>query len=199
MAMRYSYDWFIRQFNQAKDTAEDFLLSVEEAYFLKRPAEHQWCIAESYQHLIKFGYIYHQNIASHLSGNNTRTDSADKAFPPRWFWKKVADYFEPPYRLRLKTISSMEPDITADYNRREVLDEFMNLQDYFIVQLKEAKNKQIDLSGTKIPHPVVTLLKLTFPEYYQLTLAHQRRHQWQAEQTLLALKKEDGKADSGRR
>lgn len=188
MIKQYSYDWYIQQFAQAKKTAEEFLLTLDEAYFLKPPAEKKWCIAESYHHLIKFGDIYYQNIASHLPKNKSKVDDTDKVFPPRWIWKKAADFFEPPYSIRLKTVSSMEPDTSVRYNRIELLDEFMNLQDRFISQLKHAKRDQIDLGRANIPHPMIKFLKLTLSEYYQITLAHQRRHQWQAEQTLSALK-----------
>lgn len=195
MILQYSCDWYIQQFDQAKETAEEFLLSVDEAHFLQPPAENRWCIAESYGHLVKFGTIYHQNLARGLQKDITEIEEMNQAFPPRWIWKKAADFFEPPYSIRLKTLSSMKPEAIADYNRLELLDEFMNLQDQFILQLEHAKNKHIDLSSTKIPHPVLSLLKLTISEYYLLTAAHQRRHQWQAEQTLSAVKEKFGKTE----
>ncbi len=78
----------------------------------------------------------------------------------------------------------MEPESTADYNRVELLDEFIELQDKFTAQLEHAKKEHVDLGGTKISHPIVGFLKLTLSEYYLLTIAHQHRHHWQAEQTL---------------
>lgn len=188
MILRYSYDWYIKQFSQAKETAEDFLLSVNESYFLRPPAKNKWSIAECYNHLIKFGYIYHRNLSRGLQKNAVRLGDVEQAFPPRWIWKKAADFFEPPYSIRLKTLTPMKPEVTVDYNRIELLDEFLNLQDQFITQLVHAKNKRINLNGSKISHPILSFLKLTFSEYYLLTLAHQRRHQWQAEQTLAAIK-----------
>lgn len=188
MILRYSFDWYIQQFDEAKETAENFLLSVDDSYFLKPPAQNKWCVAECYHHLIKFGYIYHRNLSRALQKHRNRVHNVDQSFRPRWLWKKTADFFEPPYSIRLKTMSSMEPEVTADYNRLELLDEFMELQDQFIAQLEHAKNEHIDLGGTKISHPVIGFLKLTFSEYYLLTIAHQRRHHWQAEQTLSAVR-----------
>lgn len=188
MILRYSYDWYIKQFDEAKETAEHFLLSVDDAYFLKPSARNRWSVAECYHHLIKFGHIYHRNLARGLQQNRKRIHNVDQSFRPRWLWKKAADFLEPPYALRLKTMSSMKPEVTSDYNRFKLLDEFMELQDQFIVQLEHAKNNYVDLSGTKISHPIVSFLKLTFSEYYLLTVAHQRRHHWQAEQTLSVVK-----------
>ncbi|SMO70954.1 DinB family protein [Fodinibius sediminis] len=187
MILRYSYDWFIQQFEQAGETAETFLLSVDEAHFLQSPSAQQWSIAECYHHLIKFGNIYHRNLDRRLSGNPATTNDIDQDFPPRWFWKKVADFFEPPYTFKMKTVSPMRPDAVSRYNRLELLDEFINLQERFVSQLRYARKESVSLRGTKVPHPLLSLLRLTFSEYYLLTLAHQRRHQWQAEQTLSAL------------
>jgi len=81
----------------------------------------------------------------------------------------------------------MKPDPSAGNSRMELLDEYIDLQNRYILQLQQARNHHVDLGRTKIPHPMIRLLKLKLSEQYLLITAHQRRHQWQAEQTISAL------------
>jgi len=189
MAKRYSYPWFIEQFENAKDTAETFILSVDENLFVQPPAGNRWAIAECYSHLIKYGNLFFDDISTAIENGKSSEVDFRQAFPPRWPWQKVINFFEPPYKLKIKTIKSIKPDPVQDYNRMELLDEYINLQDQLIEQLENAQHQAIDLGDAKIKHPVLTLLKVTLSESFGLIEAHQRRHQWQAEQTLKALEK----------
>lgn len=81
----------------------------------------------------------------------------------------------------------MEPEPVSDYNRMELLDEYINLQDQFIAQLEKGRHQHIDLQAVTISHPILPFITMTLSECFALAEAHQRRHQWQAEQTLEAL------------
>lgn len=189
MPIKYSYNWYLKAFEQAKDSAEQLILSAEESRFRQPPSNHQWSAAECYQHLIKFGNIYYGNIARMLPKETVRTSVISRGFPPRWIWKKAADFFEPPYSFKVNTFSSMEPDPSSENNPRELLNKYHDLQNRYIIQLKKAKKHYIDLGQTKIPHPEIRFIKLKLTEQYLLVAAHQRRHQWQAEQVLYSLSK----------
>lgn len=188
MVKRYSYPWFIEQFEQAKDTAEKFVLSIDENLFLQPPAGNRWAVAECYSHLIKYGDLFFYDISSAIDIAKAGKLDLRQSFPPRWPWQKVINFFEPPYKLKIKTIKSIKPDPVKGYSRLELLDEYMNLQDRLIEQLENAQHRSVDLGNAKIKHPVLTLLKVSLSESFGLIEAHQRRHQWQAEQTLKALR-----------
>ncbi len=81
----------------------------------------------------------------------------------------------------------MEPKSVSDYNRMELLDEYINLQNRFIALLEKGQQKQIDLNATKVKHPIFSFIKMTLSDCFALAEVHQRRHQWQAEQTFKAL------------
>ncbi|MDZ7658376.1 DinB family protein [Fodinibius sp.] len=187
MLQQYSYQWFIQQFENTKDTAEEFILSVDKNLFLKAPAEGRWSIAECYSHLINYGDLYFDNIASAISKNADTANSVNRSFPPRWLAQKIISYFEPPYKIKLKTIKSMKPVDTSGYNRMDLLDEYLNLQNRLIAQLETAHQKNVHLGRSKVSHPIFSIIKMTLSECFLLLEAHQRRHQWQAEQTLKAL------------
>ena len=184
MNPKYSYDWYIQQFEDAKETAEKFILSVDETRFLQPPAEGKWSIAECYSHLIKYGDLYFDNMSEGISNAQVTTDNFDQSFRPRWIVRKVISFFDPPYKMKVSTISAMKPEPVSNYNRMELLDEYINLQDRFIAQLEKSHHQHLDLNATKVKHPVISWITMTLSECYALAEVHQRRHQWQAEQTL---------------
>lgn len=189
MEKAYTYSWHIEQFTAAKQEAEQFILSLNDPSFLQRPGKNIWCIAECYSHQINFGDIYFQTIQKGLNSNHETIDPADteKKFKPRWFWKLTESFFEPPYKMKVKTLEPFEPDTVSNLTREKILSEFTDLQDRFINQLKETEQENINLNRIKVPNPVFSYLKMTLSECYSLAGAHQRRHQWQAQQILKML------------
>lgn len=186
---KHTYQWFIKQFENTKHTAEEFILSVDEKRFLKAPAEDRWSIAECYSHLVNYADLYFENIASSISANADTANTVNRSFPPRWLAQKIISFMEPPYNIKFKTISSMKPVDTTEYNRMELLDEYLSVQDRLIVLLENAHQQNVHLSRSKVSHPIFSFINMTLSECLLLLEAHQRRHQWQAEQTLQVLKK----------
>lgn len=189
MEQKFSYRWYINQFKEAKVTAEKFVLSMDETLFSQPPAEGRWSIAECYSHLINYGELYLDNMSAGIAKMQT-TGDPEQSFQPRWIVQKIVSFFEPPYKIKLKTVKAMRPDPVSGYNRMELLDEYINLQDRFIVQLEKAQHRHVDLSAVKVRHPLISFLKVTLTECFALAEVHQRRHQWQAKQTLQALKQQ---------
>lgn len=188
MAQVFSYSWYFQQFQNAKDNAEKFVLSVDDARFSQPPAKGRWSIAECYSHLINYGNLYFDNLVAGITNAQVKAEDLDKPFQPRWIVRKLVSFFEPPYNIKLKTIKAMKPDPVSGYDRMELLDEYINLQDRFIAQLEKGQHRHLDLCNAKMRHPLISVIKISVTECFALTEAHQRRHQWQAEQTLQALK-----------
>jgi len=187
MNHKYSYNWYIEQFENAKETAEKFILSVDEVRFLQPPAQERWSVAECYNHLVKFGNLYLKCMEPGLTSTDQTAGQSDKEFRPRWIVQKAINFFEPPYKMKIKTVRPMKPEPVSEYNRMELLDEYINLQNRFIALLKKGHNKHVHLGTVKVPHPVFSFLKLSLSECFALAEVHQRRHHWQAEQTLKIL------------
>jgi hypothetical protein len=187
MDLRYSYNWYIQQFENAKDMAKEFLLAVDDRDLGQPPAENKWAIAECYQHLIVFGELYLQNMEPVLAANHITTNSPNQSFKPRWIVRKVITFFEPPYSIKVNTFEQMKPDPVSGYNRTELLDEYIGLQDRYIAELEKVCHQQTDLGAVMVRHPIFPVLKMTLSECFAIAEVHQRRHQWQAEQTLEVL------------
>jgi hypothetical protein len=189
MDSQYTYEWFIHQFESTKTIAKDFILSVDEHQFHQAPAEGRWSIAECYSHLISYGDLYFDNMKAAITENAVSTASLQEPFPPRWLPKKLVAFFKPPYKIKLKTIKPMKPGDTTQANRMDILDEYLMLQNKLLILLEEAHHQNVHLGKTYVTHPVFSVITMTLAECFLLLDAHQQRHQWQAEQTLKALKK----------
>lgn len=184
---KYSYSWYVQQFEAAIDSAEDFILSVDDIQFVQPPAEDRWSVAECYSHLIRYGNLYLKNMEPGVINGQTTVNDLSQTFEPRWLARKIASFFEPPYKMKIKTVKQMKPERVDDFNRIELLDEYVNLQNRFIVLLEKGQQKQLDLNATKVKHPIFSFFRMTLSECFAIAEVHQRRHQWQAEQTLKAL------------
>lgn len=189
MEKAYTYAWHINQFIAAKREAERFLNSLNDPFFLRRPGKKTWSIAECYSHQINFGEIYFQTIQKGLNSNHELTEATDpdQEFKPRWFWKLAELFFEPPYKMKVKTFEPFEPDTLSGLTRKDILSDFTDLQGRFIAQIEKAEQENINLNKIKVPNPILPYLKMTLSECYSLAGAHQRRHQWQAQQILKML------------
>lgn len=186
--MKYTYDWFIQQFSEAEKQANRLVSSNSKEIFLRRPAHHRWSAAECLDHLVEFGNIYFDTVNRGLERAAIDSVSEQAAFKPRLFWRWVIYIFEPPYRMKLKTISSFEPQKKTGKSVHQVYKSFAELQERFIDQLQRSKKKGIDLRGTKVGNPALSFVKMTLGECYAVAEAHQRRHLWQAGQTIKTLK-----------
>jgi hypothetical protein len=177
----YSYDFFARQFEQAKLSAAELILSLDEVTFLTRPGPDVWCVAECFSHLINFGNLYYNTIQKGLDRNRPDGTEPRTSFPPRFYWRWITNWFEPPYKIKLKTFSVFDPEPVAGFTRQQVLADFDQLQDRLIKQLNEARDKGYDLAAVRVGNPVYPIIGMRLSECYTIVAAHQRRHFWQAE------------------
>ncbi|WP_138430628.1 DinB family protein [Fodinibius saliphilus] len=187
MEQPYSYSWYIEQFEKTKKDAESFILSVDEVQLFQPPSKGTWCIAECFSHLINYGNLYFNDLAASISNPSATTKNIQRPFPPRWLVRKLVTWFEPPYKIKLKTVPQMKPDPVSGYNRMNLLNDYISLQDQFIAQLEKGRHHHADLGRIKMKHPLISLIKMTLTETFALAEAHQRRHFWQAEQILHTL------------
>lgn len=186
----YTYGWFINQFVQARDQVDDWKKNINPSLLNSRPAPERWSAAECLDHLVEFGTTYLSTISGGLESASVGLSSDQTPFPPRFYWRWVIRFFEPPYKIKLKTIASFQPKGNALGSEAEVINSFNDLQSRYVEQLIYARQHKIDLSAVKVPHPVLSFLKMSISECLAVTEAHQRRHLWQARQTIQKLKNE---------
>lgn len=186
--LTYSYTWFIQRFEQASDEADDLFAHTASHLLTQQPTPDKWSPVECLSHLVSFGNIYSDVINTGIRHAAVGSANDQTSFKPRLFWRWVIHFFEPPYKIGMKTIQSFEPQQTDQPSAEQVLQSFSGLQQHFIEHIRTCEKKGINLSGEKVSHPVVSFLKMTLSECLALTEAHQRRHLWQAQQTIIKLK-----------
>ncbi|CAN5377419.1 hypothetical protein BH23BAC3_BH23BAC3_07560 [soil metagenome] len=141
-----------------------------------------WNCVEICQHLIRFNDLYLSEMDLGLEKLKTIPVNGN-SFSPAWTVRKLAGYFEPPYKFGVKTIRPMLPSNTE----METAETFMRLigyQDEIISRLEKAKVEHWNLDKIKGRHPLLTFIRMSYIDFLILIDAHQRRHFWQFEQIL---------------
>ncbi|MDZ7689889.1 MAG: hypothetical protein U5K69_01825 [Balneolaceae bacterium] len=87
---RYSYQWFIDQFVEAKDRSIDFCEPLSHDIFVRRPAEDSWCVGECYSHLNTFGHKYMEQIYKGIdqASREREPKSAQESYPQDYSGKE---------------------------------------------------------------------------------------------------------------
>lgn len=83
---------------------------------------------------------------------------------------------EPPVKRRMKTFKQYL--LPPDRSLPEVESTFLDLQDQIIDRIRAANG--LDLSRIKIGSPVNRLIRFNLAAWFAATVAHERRHLWQA-------------------
>jgi len=181
---KYSYRWYIDRFNDVRENAPDFLHSIEEDLFFLRPNERAWSVGECYGHLNEFGDHYMRSIRNGLEKAPGNRAEPGQSFKPGLITRGVIYFFNPPYRIKIKTLKPFKPETTADLNKNEVIDRFAALQDTLIQTLEQCREQGIDLAENQTSHPLFRWIRMTLTECFSIVEVHQRRHIWQADQVL---------------
>jgi hypothetical protein len=112
----------------------------------------------------------------------------DGPFRPRWHFRRMAAFFEPPYKLKLKTLPVLKPGNQEEV--RETLGELADIQANVLYILEQAGASRWNLKKIKAKNPMFRFLSMSLIEFLVIMEVHQRRHFWQIEQNLKALEKE---------
>jgi hypothetical protein len=90
--------------------------------------------------------------------------------------------------MKLASIESFNPVKIKHENTQEIFERYLELQDQFIGQLERCQQKGINLQLSKVSFPLLSFVNITFSECYVVAEVHQRRHLWQAKQTLMKIR-----------
>ncbi len=149
--------------------------------FTRRPAPGRWSPAEAIEHL---------NLTARLALPKfeaaIQKARANERFHPgpytygvleRWFLKKL----EPPVRgFRLKAPQMMQP--AGELDAAQVAADFADLHGRLRELLKAASG--LDLARVKVESAFSRWIRYSLGMGFWLLLAHERRHVWQARETL---------------
>ena len=174
-----------KELNEATQRAWTLVQSTDGRLFTVRPNPASWSAAECLSHLSLSSEMFLPVLQTAV------TDAKKRAMaPPKHALKmdligRVLRWFlEPPIRQRLKTSARFVPRSVRA--KAEAFGEFAALQSKLAELLAAAAG--IDLNRVKISSPFDKRIRLNLYSAFRILIAHQRRHLWQAEQAVAALR-----------
>lgn len=177
-----------RQLEAIKEQAKALLGNLAAGELAKRPAPSAWSVAECLEHLNKTARVSLSMTEEALDKAEVDGLLRQGKFHTRLLVRLFIRSLEPPVSLfRSKTTSAFIPP--AELDVEAVKHEFFELQEKLLLQLSHLDN--YDLNKIKVQSPFAKRISYNLYEWWQVMLAHERRHLWQAEETLSKLRETD--------
>ncbi len=168
------------QLEEFEEEVLELTEALSDAQLLWRPSANGWSIAECLDHLNVTGFELLPRVDRAIADTQRQGHRREGPLKPRWRARIFAHMMEPPARLRAKAPEIFLPRWPEE--PRKVVRELVDLQGELIKRLHEADG--LDLSSAQIASPAARFIKLSLGEWLLVTVAHQRRHLWQARQLL---------------
>ena len=172
------------ELSEATSRAWQLVRSTDGRIFTVRPTPRDWSAAECLAHLSlsteQFLPVLQKAIEdAHAKGlTSTRKPAMDVIGRTlRWF-------LEPPIRKRVKTAGRFVP--RSARAKAEAFGEFAALQSKLVDAMHAAEG--LDMRKIKIASPFDRRVKYNLYSAFRILIAHQRRHLWQAERAVEAVK-----------
>lgn len=194
--MEYTYSGLTRAFRESRAEAVRTIREADEEIFGMRPAEGTWCAAECFDHVVQFNRRYLSEMRE-AAEQVRRLPEDGSEFRPRLPVRWVIRFFEPPYRMKIKTLRPFYPGEREHLDREKVLASFRETQEGVLGLLEQAREKKLDLGEVRAAHPLYSFISLSLADCFGLVLSHQHRHRWQAEQVMEAVREAAGHAGGG--
>jgi len=182
----YTYQDLISLFEESIRKAQDFE-SVPDDLLATKPDTSSWSAVEIFQHIVNFNRIYLRFIDRAIRNSKTLPTTKKNSFSPRFAAGYLVQIMMPPYKMKIPTITPMKPDNSEAKEIKNSLQELIETNKEIIEYLDEAEEKKLDLNRIKGKNSVFKI-SMTVTEFFLVFDAHQRRHFWQAEQTLNKLR-----------
>lgn len=173
------------ELNDVIDRTRRLVDSTEPRLFTVRPNLSAWSASECIAHLSISSEQFLPVLRSAIEDARKRGVKPEKK-PTMDFLGRILRWFlEPPVRSRVKTAARFVPKGVRA--KAESLAEFIGLQRQLIDLVRSAED--VGLSRVKVVSPFDKRVRYNLYSAFLIVTAHQRRHLWQAEQAVAALRK----------
>ena len=173
-----------KELNEATRRAWSLIQSTDARLFTVRPNPSSWSAAECISHLSISSESFLPVLRAALDDARKRNLTSTK--PPKMdlLGRILRWFLEPPIRAKTKTTAPFVP--RAVRAKADAFGEFASLQSKLSEMLNAARG--LDLGRVKIVSPFDKRVKYNVFSAFRILVAHQRRHLWQAEQAVAALR-----------
>jgi len=177
----YTYKDLRAEINHAISTMESYHNIPADTFRLK--LNHStWNCAEICQHLVQFNRVYIKHMQEAVQKKKP-ADTGTGPFQPRSVFRQFVKWMEPPYKMKIKTISPMYPG-RSDTTPENVVEVLITTNKQLLELIKHAENGKWNLRKITGSNPLLKFIPMTLIEMLAMLLAHQRRHFWQIDQLL---------------
>lgn len=174
-----------RELNEATERARKLVDDTPARLFTVRPSVNQWSAAECLSHLSISTEMFLPVLRKTMDEARSRGLTADGAPRMDVLGRILRWFLEPPVRSRVKTKPAFVPkSIRA---KSETLAEFTRLQKQLVDLLQSSSD--VPIGKLKVVSPFNSRVKYNVYSAFMILTAHQRRHLWQAEQAVQALRR----------
>ena len=185
MANTYSYNDLMDLFHKDLNRIQEFHDIPEDLITLK-PDPSTWSATEVLKHIIQFNGLYITQMNEALE-NNEPIKAQKEQFRPRFIFRQAIRFFEPPYKVKMKTVAPMYPNNSDDDDPKKPIEDLTEVNREIISRIETFRKEKLDLDQIRGKNPLLKWVPMSLSEFILLLEAHQRRHFWQIEQILLKL------------
>ena len=149
---------------------------ITEAQFQAPPRTGGWSIAYCIEHLTLAGNSFLTECAAAQNGADAQGCRSQSGFTYSWMQRRILDFAEPPYGVKIKATKPLEPCVRR--SRNDTVRRFLQMHREFARRVTASEG--CDLQRIKVRAPFLSWIRHPLGMSFDLALAHERRHLWQA-------------------
>jgi hypothetical protein len=169
---------YLEQIRYIRQDVGALVANLTDAQFNWRPVADRWSIAECFDHLNLTARAMMPAIEAATADARTRGLTSNGPFVYPLVERLFIASNEPPPRRRFRAFRAYRPGARKPVS--EVMDEFLGWQDRLAERVQQADG--IDLRRARRRSPILPIVTWSLGTMFALTLAHERRHIYQARQ-----------------
>jgi hypothetical protein len=154
----------------------ELALSLTEAQFQAPPRTGGWSAGHCIEHLVLTGNEFVAKWDTALKRARTSGSPANTPVRSPWWQRAVLRATEPPYRLKSKTTQSFCP--CSRRSMQKTIRRFLSMHQEFVKRLESSQ--EVNTETTQVQSPFASWMWYPLGFSFDLALAHERRHLWQA-------------------
>jgi hypothetical protein len=152
--------------------------ALTEAQFQAPPRTGGWSIAHCIEHLVLTGHAFAGKWDAALKRARANGYHDSRSFQYSWWQRAVLRATEPPYRLKTRTAQPFLP--CSRRSMQETIYRFLSMHQEIGKHLNNSWD--VNTEGTRVQSPFASWICYPLGFSFDLALAHERRHLWQARQ-----------------
>ncbi len=172
----YTYDYYIRQFQDAKTFIKKLDQKIDNPQFSTSPQTGKWCVGELIQHLNLTAEVYLPVLTKAIEQAPDTLKYGGEPFKLGFFMRRFLDLVKPEAKRKIPTYSKLKPTPLEGMDREQIVQNFLSIQDEILELLKKSQIEHLVLDKLKFKNPEFPLVPMDANAAFAILEAHQRRH-----------------------